>query len=359
MIRWVTYWGFFLSLMATMAHGNAVKGSQDPILSSYFVVPKDQTTMNRVADLFEVTSRRGKGYEVIVPASRVKELKALVPDAQELEADIHAIFNRLNADYLAGYHTFDTVQAHLKRIVAEHPEIASLVEYGKSKEGRPLLALKLSDNVGLDEAEPELLMTSATHGDELITVEVLMGILDSLVQGYGTNARLTNMVDGHELYFIPAVNPDGYFRKSRYANGVDPNREYPWPEMPERNPNECIKGIMDFVMGRDFKASIDYHASGKMVMYPWSYTSQPVDSIDQKIFAELTRKMAATNGYVHGQIPDVIYVAKGSSADFYYWKANMKAIAIEIGDSKVPPTSSIGFHLDKNLEAAYLFIESF
>lgn len=276
-----------------------------------------------------------------------------------MEEDINAFLDRVNADYLAGYHTFDTLQAHLKKIAAEHPEIATLIEYGKSKEGRPLLALKLSDNVHLDEAEPELMLTSATHGDELITVEVVMGILDALVQGYGTNARVTKMVEEHELYFLPAINPDGYVRKSRYANGVDPNREYPWPEMPERNPNECIKAVMNFVQERDFKGAIDYHASGKMVMYPWSYTSAPVDSTDQKAFAEITKRMAATNGYVHGQIPEVIYIAKGLSSDFYYWKKKVKAIAIEIGDSKIPPTSLIVSQLNQNLEAAYLFVESF
>lgn len=345
--------------LSNVAQGRALNDPNDPILSSYFVAPKDQMTMQRVAELFEVHHRMGHGYEVIVPAHRAGELKALVPDARVLEEDMGAIFDRLDAEWLAGYHTFDTVQEHLKKIVAEHPEIASLVEYGKSQEGRPLLALKLSDSVHLDEAEPELMLTSATHGDELISVEVLMGILDSLVAGYGSNERITRMVDGHEVYFVPVVNPDGYVRKSRYSNGVDPNREYPWPESPDRNPNACIKSIMNFFHSRDIKGSIDYHASGRMVMYPWSYTYSPVDSADKAEFAKITANMAATNGYAHGQIPDVIYIAKGASADYYYWKTGMKAIAVEIGDSKVPSSSSIPAYLKQNLEAAYVFIESF
>jgi len=346
-------------VLAVPGFGRAVGDLNDPVLSSYFVVPKDQSTMRVIARKFEVEHRRENGFEVIVPAHRADELLALAPTARLLEHDINAKYDRLNGAWTKGYHDFTSVEAHLRRIVAAHPEIASLEEYGKSKEGRPLFALKLSDNVAQDENEPELLMTSSTHGDELISVEVLFGILDSLVDGYATNDRLTQMVDGHELYFIPVVNPDGYTRKSRYANGVDPNRDYPWPEQPSRNPNECIKAVMKFFEAHDFKGSIDYHASGGMIMYPWAYTSSTVTSVDNKQFAQVTSMMADTNGYVHGQIPDLLYTAPGSSADYYYWKKHSLSLGLEIGDDKVPSSAQIPKYVKQNLEAAYLFIEYF
>lgn len=349
---------FFLLCLALPASGfaRAVGDANDPVLSSYFVVPKDQSTMRSIAKVFEVEHRRANGYEIIVPAHRAQELLALAPEAHLIEFDINAKYDRLNGKWLAGYHDFTTVESELRQIASAHPDLATFDVYGKSKEGRPLFVLKLAGNA--KQNQPEVMLTSATHGDELIGVEVLFGILNGLVSGYGKDTRVTDIVNHHTIYFIPVINPDGYIRKQRYANGVDPNREYPWPETPDRNPNECIKAVMDFFAQHDIKGSIDYHASGGMIMFPWAYTEDSVASVDAKAFEEVTRRMAATNGYQHGQIPALLYTAPGSSADYYYWKKASLSLGLEIGDSKIPSASQIGKYVKENLEAAYLFIES-
>ena len=331
----------------------------EPVLSNYLVVPPNDATMRKVADRFEVHHRHGNGFEVIVPAKRAKELLKLVPGAKLLEADISAQLHALDDSWMAGYHDFDSVQEHLKRIVAENPGIAKLEQYGKSEEGHPLYVLKISDNVDQDEAEPELLITAATHGDELITVEVLFGILDTLLAKYKKEERFTKMVDERELFFIPVVSPDGYTKKSRYANGVDPNREYPWPENPTRNVNAAIQAEIDWFHKHDIKGNIDYHAAGGIVMHPWSYTEEKVPSGDEKVFADVCRSMAETNGYRHGQISHVLYFAKGGSVDYWYWKNKTIAIAVEIGRSKAPPSHQIAGYVEQNLESTWRFIEYF
>ncbi len=217
---------------------------------------------------------------------------------------------------LRGYHTFETVESHLNQIVANFPKLASLETYGHSKEGRPLYALRMAGKVVGN--KPEIMLTAATHGDELITVEVLFGLMDALTAGYGQNARLTSILDNHVIYFLPVINPDGYIRRSRYANGVDPNRNYPWLENPDRTPNECIKGVIDFFQRHDFRASIDFHAAMGLFMYPWAYTQDAVDVVDETALENVTSRMGATNGYGHGQISRILYVAEGSSADYYY-----------------------------------------
>ena len=47
-------------------------------------------------------------------------------------------------------------------IAAAHPDIASSARIGKSYQGRELWMLKISDNVAVDEAEPEVLFTGLT-----------------------------------------------------------------------------------------------------------------------------------------------------------------------------------------------------
>lgn len=340
----------------------AAADAEREVLSSYLWTPASDSEIAAVADQFEIVHRHGSDFEILVPIERTKEFLGLAPAARLVEEDIHATLRaieKINPEYLAGYHSFDDVQRILAEIASTRPDIAKLETYGSSQGGRPLLALKLSDNVDEDEDEPELLLTSATHGDEIITVEVLLSLLQELLDGYGKDSRLTNMVDGSELYFILAVNPDGYASRQRYSNGVDPNRDYPWPEQPNRSPNACIKGVMDFFHSRNFAGSIDLHAYGQMIMYPWAWTSQSPDQADLTKFSELGRIMGQGNRYEVGQISRVIYVAKGSSADYYYWKTGSLSYGVELATSKAPPASSIPSVVNEAREMTWKFIEYF
>ncbi|MEZ4752095.1 MAG: M14 family zinc carboxypeptidase [Bdellovibrionota bacterium] len=334
----------------------------DVPLSKYEVTPDTDEAMQEIAARFEVTHRHGNSFEIIVPQNRANELRGLSPNARLILKDLRdEIKGRLldDPEWFAGYHNFESVQAYLRSVAEQYPTLAKTEVYGTSKQGRPLLALKLSDNVHLNEAEPEIMITSATHGDELITVEVVLGVIKSLLEGYGKVDRVTRMIEGKQLYFIPVVNPDGYVAQSRYANGVDPNRDYPWPERPDRNPVDCIRHLIAFFHQHDFKGSIDYHAFGQLIMYPWAYTYDSVESFEERQFEELTGPMAQTNGYTAGQISKVIYVAKGSSADYFFWKNKTKALGIEIGRSKVPHSSQIASQINENLESTWRFIEYF
>ncbi|MFM8315585.1 MAG: M14 family zinc carboxypeptidase, partial [Deltaproteobacteria bacterium] len=147
-------------------------------------------------------------------------------------------------------------------------------------------------------------------------------------------------------------------RKERYANGVDPNRDYPWPQDVNHASNPCISSIMKFYESHHIKASIDFHAYGEMIMYPWAYTYNSLPSLEDNIFDKVTTRMAQFNGYVHGQISKVIYVAQGSSADYYHWKHQAWALGIEVGNQKVPSLSQVPAIIKENLDSTWTFIES-
>lgn len=351
-----------LVIVQTSALGIERNALNTGVLSSYWVTPQSDALMKKIADKFEVVRRHGKAFEVIIPAARAGELLILAPDSKLIEYDLSSPLKRAiqrDATWLDGYHSFAEVEKTLRQAAERYPMIARLETYGNSQQGRPLFALKVSDYVELDEEEPEIMLTASTHGDELITTEVVLELLDKLLKGYEIDERLTDIVDNTEIYFIPVVNPDGFIIKSRYANGVDPNRDYPWPEKPNRNPVSCIENIIAFFHSRDITGSIDYHASGRMIMYPWAYTYNSVDSSDERILSKLTQDMSSSNGYVTGQISKVIYVAKGSSADYYYWKNKSLAIGVEIGNSKIPHNSTIPQYVEENREMTWVYLEHF
>ena len=306
--NWIRFLSILCFFPLTLSNGAAPADTE--ILSSYVFTSADKTQLDAVADAFEIVHRDGDKFEVLVLAEKTKEFLSLVPQAQLLEQNIHEALRsqeKANPELFASYRSYDQVMAAIQKIVTDHPELASIETYGSSENGRPLTALKISDNVAIDEDEPEIMLTSGTHGDEIITVEVLLTLLEELMNGYGKDPRLTRMIDEGELYFILAVNPDGFSSRTRYANGIDPNRNYPWPEQPNRTSNSCISGIIDFFNGRNFVASMDLHAYGKLVMFPWAWTDDAPVSTDVTKFQTLGRTMAAGNRYQVGQISQIIY----------------------------------------------------
>ena len=116
------------------------------------------------------------------------------------------------AEFPAGYgayHTYAEVGADVAAVEAAHPGIVERFSIGKSYLGRQLWAAKISDNVGVDEDEPEVLFDGGIHSDEHMGTEMTLRILHWLADGYGTDPRITSIVDTREVWIIFMVNPDG------------------------------------------------------------------------------------------------------------------------------------------------------
>ncbi len=145
------------------------------------------------------------------------------------------------------YHNYAEANAEIAQRLAQYPSIMSKRVIGKSYEGRDIVAIKVSDNVAVDENEPEVLFTHHQHAREHLTVEMALYLLRELGAGYGTDSRITNAVNGREIWIVPDLNPDGgeydiasgsyrSWRKNRQPNsgssyvGTDLNRnwDYKW-----------------------------------------------------------------------------------------------------------------------------------
>ena len=107
------------------------------------------------------------------------------------------------------YHNHAEMSAEIDQRIAQYPNIMSKRVIGKSYQGRDLVAIKISDNVGTDENEPEVLFTHHQHAREHLTVEMALYLLREFGEDYGTDSRITNMVNGREIWIIPDLNPDG------------------------------------------------------------------------------------------------------------------------------------------------------
>jgi len=346
-----------LFLLLTLFFFSARAENLDSILSSYRLQNPSVGTLELVNRFYGIEHRNGRDFEIIVPQEEASFFLSLAPFAQLVSLDV-AKDNRerLSSFELAsGYRTFDEVKAWMRNIEV-NKNFATVLQYGVSGGGRELLALRLRTG---DEKKPIIMITAATHGDELITTEVLLRLVDQIVEGSKDNQRFQKMVDKYDLYFVPVVNPDGFVMSRRFEGRFDPNRSYPWPGNLNVNPTPSIEAIIQLVEAIRPVASIDFHAYGEMIMYPWAYTKDSVASPAKEKFHSVTGHMAAANNYVFGPISKVIYVAPGSSADYYFWRTGSFSLGIEIGKSKIPNPSEIPRYVQSQAESTWRFIESF
>ena len=143
----------------------------------------------------------------------------------------------------SNYHDYGEVTAETASIAAAYPSLVTRQSIGTTYQGRTIYALKVSDNVATDEAEPEVLFTSNQHAREHLTVEMAMYLLNELTSKYATDTRIKNVVDSREIWIIPTVNPDGaefdvstgsyaLWRKNRQPNaGSSCDRHGPQPQL--------------------------------------------------------------------------------------------------------------------------------
>ena len=222
------------------------------------------------------------------------------------------------------YPDLDEVIARMQAIASAYPAIVQFVDITATyntpptSEGRHLFALKISDNVAIDEDEPALLLVSAHHAREITTPTITLGAADRLTAGYASDPRIAAAVNGHEIWIAPVWNPDGYnhvfttdnlWRKNRrvFAGGVgvDQNRNYqigwsgPCPGSTSVG-SETYKGpspaseaetqtMMIWSERERFAKVIDYHSYGREVLYGFLCLDHPFTSWMQQEAAALSR----------------------------------------------------------------------
>ncbi|RCV63101.1 Murein tripeptide amidase MpaA [Methanophagales archaeon] len=305
------------------------------------------------------------------------------------------------------YHSYSSLKTALKTLVDHYPNISRVYDIGDSWEktvgiaDRDLWAIKISDNVTNEEDdEPDILFMGGLHAREWISVEVPFYLAMYLLDLYGTDQKVKQLVDSREIWIVPLVNPDGLeysrtydrnWRKNRRDNGdgtfgVDPNRNfgYNWGRAGSSGDPKSIiyrgvapfsepetQAIRDFVATHEFYASISYHSYSQLVLYPWGYTRDAAPHKAQ--LSKMAEDMANAIRDVHGmnytpkQASD-LYRASGDSDDWLYGVYNIAAFTVELRPKTLYDLGGKPFELpadqiiptcEENLPAAlYLIAQS-
>ena len=214
----------------------------------------------------------------------------------------------------SNYRNLEGLIDDMQAIAAAYPAIAKFVDitatYGTPQtfNGRHMFALKISDNVDLDEDEPAMLIVGTHHAREINVPVIGLEAAERLTAEYGSDdPQITDAVNSHEIWIAPVWNPDGYnyvfstnnmWRKNRRVLtggvGVDQNRNYAqaWSTSCAGStspPSDTYKGpspasepetqtMMIWSQRERFAKVIDYHSSGREVLFAYRCLSHPFTS---------------------------------------------------------------------------------
>ncbi|UCG42836.1 MAG: hypothetical protein JSU73_13415, partial [candidate division WOR-3 bacterium] len=84
------------------------------------------------------------------------------------------------------YRSYAEIVAILRGLASSFPDICRLDSFGPTYQNRWSYGLKISDNPGLDEDEPEVLIVGVHHAREWASAEVPRYIADTLVRNCST-----------------------------------------------------------------------------------------------------------------------------------------------------------------------------
>lgn len=295
------------------------------------------------------------------------------------------------------YHTHAETMAVLDQVVANYPQIAQKFSIGRTYQGRDIVGVKISDNVATDEDEPEVFFHGNIHARERLTNELALYFIDILTKEYNSTQRITDLVDGRELWIIPIINVDGQiydmysdtqpgrmWRKNRQPQAVDLNRnfDYNWGccggssgnpnsqtyrgPAPESAPE--TRAIANFVRSRvvggeqQIGMYLDIHTVANLVLWPFGYTYNDtvpgsMSADERAAHATIGREVARFNRYTPQQSSD-LYITDGSTNDWTWGDQRIFSFTFELGGgSFYPPPSQIEALTQINREPLLILAE--
>ena len=399
--------------------------SQNPIAEKYSVLvmrvyfndraERDQLALELQAEEVPTTG----GYLTVI-RDRALYYNLL---ARGLRVEIDENSSRNLSDYqlqidtfFGGYKSVEEIYAFLDQKVAEAPDLVEKVDIGDSWckvhpgactlpspwNGYDLYVLHIT-NRNIRGPKPVFWADAGIHAREIATPEVVMRMIDYLLDNYDTNADVRWLVDYHDIWLMPDVNPDGHHIVEAGGNGNSPyyfrknsdnigGSGCPWPPQigdqfgVDNNRNfpfkwGCCGGSSSFVCDETYRGvssgsdpediaivnkirtlvadqrgpgdtdpapltatgvyqNIHSDAAVNLFSWGWTSTNMPNFAETRNIGSHMSALNAAGNGYPSGSIIGELYPVDGGSIDWAYGELGMAAFTTEIGGQDFLPSYS-------------------
>jgi hypothetical protein len=293
---------------------------------------------------------------------------------------------RLTADKSLGiYHTYEQVVAELEAVAAAYPTITHLDTIGYTLEGRPMYAIKVSDDVETeDPTEPDVMFNGMIHAREPMGMEICLATMYYLLE-HQAEPGVAQYISGIETWFVPIINVDGYvfnesyhpggggmWRKNRRINGdgsmgIDLNRNwgFTWGiddfSSSPIGASEVYRGtgpfsepetqvMRDFFKAHDFMAAVNFHSYGMTVLSP--FAAPTVDGCpDNSMFDTYIPPASDPTGYFYGHMGGL--AGDAGAWQYAYQEGRRKTFSflVETATDFWPPLAEMQDHRQRWLDA--------
>ncbi|MCB9015442.1 MAG: carboxypeptidase regulatory-like domain-containing protein [Lentimicrobiaceae bacterium] len=380
---------FSLAFFIVSAQVSIKEADVDQLFNSkgeiYFALPHSGSSAGQLTNLISIDNVRGD--TVFAYANRKEFVKLQNAGERSFILLKHpgTLINPVMSSDLRqiqewdSYPTYTAYEQMMEQFAADYPSICSLHTIAVLPSGRKILAVRITDNVNIDEDEPEFLYTSTMHGDETTGYILNLRLIDYLLSNYGQNARVTNMVNNIDIWINPLANPDGTYAGGnnsvygamRYnANYVDLNRNYPDPEDGPHPDGEAWQpetiGFMNFAENHSFVMSANFHGGAEVINYPWDTWSRL--AADNNWWVMVSREYADTchvnspagymtylnNGITNGY---AWYTTAGCRQDYMNYFQQCRECTIELSDTKLLQANQLPSLWNYNYRSLLNYIE--
>lgn len=306
-----------------------------------------------------------------------------------------------DGDYVTTSYThYEDLRRLFDSLARRYPHLARVLSIGKSVEGRDLLVLEISENVGRrDPGEPMVKLVANMHGDEAVGRQLLVILGQYLLDRYGKDDRITRLVNRTDIYLMPSMNPDGFetsvegrceskddFSGRENANHVDLNRDF--PDQFDRRLSQLRKGnailkgrqnetvaMMTWISNEPFVLSGNLHGGAVVASYPYDSGIPKACCIESKSpDDDLFKYLAHVYADNHPQMragdacpPEIFrsgvtngaywYEVIGGMQDYNYARSNAFEITFELSCCKYPPGSTLPEQWLLNKESLIKYLE--
>ena len=334
---------------------------------------------NDLSRILSVSSLKDKTVEIVLSPLTVEWFISQDFEYTVLERpDIKSIITSSDVKHAMeweSYPSYTQYDSIMQSFSALYPDLCNLDTIGTSIYGKLILVLKISDNAGFDEDEPETFYSSTMHGDETGGFILMLRLADYLLKNYNSDSRIRNLVDNLEIWINPLANPDGTYRTGNTisspvrdnANGYDLNRNFPDPATPAAVMQKETLDMVKFMRKRRFCLSANFHSGVEVVNYPWDsrWWTHP----DDDWFYNISRKYADTAHFysVAGYMTDLDngvtngydwYSINGGRQDFVTYELQGREVTIELDDAFITPASQLNSLWQYNWRSLLGYLEN-
>jgi len=261
-----------------------------------------------------------------------------------------------SSDFSYHYHTPEEINSFLDEVALNYPDITRLDTVGYSTDGRAIHAIVISDKdfpaSTMADPEPRVRLVGGIHGNEKVTTEVLIRMIEYLVYNYKIDAAIKELIDNRYIVIIPVLNPDGLVAGTRYnSRGVDLNRNFStqwvFSSISGSSPfSEAeTKSLKNYSLPIIFHASLTFHGGAVLVNTPFDYdsASNGVAPLENDLVRFYVKGYSTTGIFLsnpdlsqYSKMEDGIinggdwYIAKGTLQDWSYQESGCLDLTVEI-----------------------------